>query len=373
MGARSNDVVTGLLELTAAGGGALRDPARDCQPRQADPVVPVEVVRQYSLRGGESVVAAVNRRHRGSGSPCVQGILEIDGFEPDARPRTKPIEQLTAVNPDRQLRFEHRGGPIAMRVIDLMTPIGAGQRGLIVAPPRTGKTTLLQQIAHGVTTNYPHMELIVLLVDERPEEVTDFRRSVQGRVFASSKDREIASHVRLARLVIERAKRLAELGRDVCLLLDSLTRLGRAFNAHVGTSGRTLSGGLDIRALEEPKQIFGAARNIENGGSLTIIASALIETGSRADEFIFQEFKGTGNMELVLSRELANLRIWPAVDLSQSGTRKEELLLGDEAVQKTYRLRRVLSSLEPVAQMQTLLQALQRFETNEQFLRETTI
>ena len=369
----NHDVVTGLLELTAGGGGALRDPARDCQPQQADPVVPAQVVRQHRLRGGESVVAAVNRRHRGSGSPRVQGILEIDGFEPDARPRTKPIEHLTAVNPDSQIRFETPNGPIAMRIIDLMTPIGAGQRGLIVAPPRTGKTTLLQQIAHAMTTNYPHMELIVLLVDERPEEVTDIRRSVQGHVFASSKDREIASHVRLARLVIERAKRLAELGRDVCLLLDSLTRLGRAFNAHVGTSGRTLSGGLDIRALEEPKQIFGAARNIENGGSLTIIASALIETGSRADDFIFQEFKGTGNMELVLSRELANLRIWPAIDLLQSGTRKEELLLSDEAAQKTYRLRRVLSSLEPVAQMQTLLQALKRFETNEQFLLEAKI
>jgi transcription termination factor Rho len=373
MGSHSNDIVTGLLELTNGGSGALRDPLRDCQSRPTDPVISPQMVRQHHLRGGESVAVAVNRRRRNSGAPHVRGIVEIDGFEPDDRPQTKPIEQLTAVNPDSQLRFETPGGPVAMRIIDLMTPIGAGQRGLIVAPPRTGKTTLLQQIAHAMATNYPDMELIVLLVDERPEEVTDIRRSVQGQVFASSKDREIASHVRLAKLVIERAKRLAELGRDVCLLLDSLTRLGRAFNAHVGTSGRTLSGGLDIRALEEPKQIFGAARNIENGGSLTIIASALIETGSRADEFIFQEFKGTGNMELVLSRELANLRIWPAVDLSQSGTRKEELLLSDEAVQKTYRLRRVLSSLEPVAQMQTLLQALQRFETNEQFLREAMI
>ncbi len=367
------NLANGLLELSVKGAGSLRDLQRDCQPRPDDPIVSPELVKRHRLRGGEVIEAVVSPRPGPNGRPNVRELVVIDGFSPDQHPQPRPFDQLTVVNPDRLLRFETAGGSVSMRVIDLMTPIGAGQRGLIVAPPRTGKTILLQQLAEGVTKNYPRTKLIVLLVDERPEEVTDIRRSVEGQVFASSKDRDIASHVRLARLVIERVKRLVELGQEVLLLLDSVTRLGRAFNAHVGTSGRTLSGGLDIRALEEPKQIFGAARNIENGGSLTTIASALIETGSRADEFIFQEFKGTGNMELLLSRELANRRIWPAADLSQSGTRKEELLLSPDALEKTNRIRRVLSSLEPEAQMETLLQALQRFDNNENFLANLPI
>ena len=367
------NLTNGLLELPIKGAGSLRDLHRDCQPRPDDPIVSPELVKRHRLRGGEVIEAVVSPRPGPNGRPNVRELVAIDGFSPDQHPQPRPFDQLTVVNPDRQIRFETAGGSVSMRVIDLMTPIGAGQRGLIVAPPRTGKTILLQQLADGVTKNYPQTKLIMLLVDERPEEVTDIRRSVKGQVFASSKDRDIASHVRLARLVIERVKRLVELGQEVLLLLDSVTRLGRAFNAHVGTSGRTLSGGLDIRALEEPKQIFGAARNIENGGSLTTIASALIDTGSRADEFIFQEFKGTGNMELMLSRELANKRIWPAVDLSQSGTRKEELLLSPDALEKTNRIRRVLSSLEPEAQMETLLQALQRFDNNDNFLANLPI
>ena len=366
-------VVEGLLELTGGRAGRLRDPRKDCQAQANDPVVPVELIRRHRLRGGEVIEGRVARQRRRDGPPHVVQAVAIDGVEPEGRADVKPFEQLTVVNPDRQIRLERPGGPMAMRVIDLMTPVGRGQRALIVAPPRTGKTMLLQQIAEAVSTNYPQMELMVLLVDERPEEVTDIRRTVRGHVFASSKDRDVASHVRLARLVIERTKRLVELGREVCLLLDSLTRLGRAFNADVGTSGRTLTGGLDIRALEEPKQMFGAARNIENGGALTVVASALIDTGSRADDFIFQEFKGTGNMELVLSRELANRRIWPAADLVQSGTRKEEMLLGPEVLEKVYRIRRVLSSLDPPAQMETLLQALGRFESNAEFLTHLPI
>ncbi|MFQ6048397.1 MAG: transcription termination factor Rho [Phycisphaerae bacterium] len=365
--------VAGLLEPLPDGWAALRDPARDCPVSPTDAMVRPDLLRRWSLRGGELVEGlasqtAPNRRR------ILSRITAVDGLtSSQQRAEIAPFERLTVINPDEPLRFETPGGPIALRVIDLMMPIGKGQRGLIVAPPRTGKTTLLKQIANAIAANYPQMHLLVLLVDERPEEVTDIRRTVRAEVFASSKDRTTGSHVRLARLIVERARRLVELGNDVCLLLDSLTRLGRAFNAQVGTSGRTMTGGLDIHALQEPKRIFGAARNIENGGSLTIIASALIQTGSRADDFIFQEFKGTGNMEMVLSRELAERRIWPAVDLRQSGTRKEELLLPPQDLEKVIRLRRALSKLPALEQIQTLLAALQRFATNQQFLEHLPI
>jgi len=281
---------------------------------------------------------------------------------------TPPLSDTTAIDPREPLHFDTPGGPLTMRVVDLFTPIGRGQRGLIVAPPRTGKTILLQQMAHGIATNYPEVYMIVLLIDERPEEVTDMKRNVRGEVIASSNDQSVESHIRVARLAIERARRMVEGGGHIVVLLDSITRVARAFNAFVGSSGRTMTGGLDIRALQEPKQIFGAARNVEGGGSLTIIASALIDTGSRADEFIFQEFKGTGNMELVLSRDLANLRIWPAMDLQQSGTRKEEKLLDPETLKKMYLMRRQLGDLPPVKQMQTLLQRMQPHTTMESFL-----
>lgn len=280
----------------------------------------------------------------------------------------KPFEELTAIDPQEPLRFETRGGPLSMRVVDLMTPIGLGQRGLIVAPPRTGKTVLLQQMAAGVAANHPEVHIIVLLIDERPEEVSEIRRTVHGEVAASCNDRDTASHIRVARGTIEKAKRLVECGRDVLILLDSLTRLGRAFNAHIRGGGRIMSGGLDIRALTEPKSIFGAARNIENGGSLTIVASCLIETGSRMDQVIFNEFKGTGNMEIMLSREMANKRLWPAIDLDASGTRKEERLLTPQALAVSQRIRRNLHTKAPERAMMNLLDEMQKHPSNAEFI-----
>jgi transcription termination factor Rho len=259
-----------------------------------------------------------------------------------------------------------------MRIMDMLTPIGRGQRGLIVAPPKTGKTTLLKQIAQAVLTNHPDMKVFILLVDERPEEVTDFRRTLNAEVWASNNDEDVLSHVRTSRLVIERARRMVEFGHHVIVMLDSLTRLGRAFNHFVGSSGRTMSGGVDSGALLEPRAIFGAARNIEHGGSLSIIASALIETGSRMDDLIFQEFKGTGNMELVLSRRLAERRVWPAIDLPASGTRKEELLLGPEATRKVALVRRELLQRDPAQGMEQLLRMMRRYKTNAEFLAAFT-
>jgi len=357
----------GTLETTQEGFGLLRSVERNYQISPTDPFVSRELITRYRLRGGEEVVGRAGPRERGGANSLV-AIDRIMGLPPEDFAEVRPITEQTAIDPRAQLRFETPGGPLFMRVLDLMTPIGKGQRGLIVAPPRTGKTILLQQIAAAVTANHPEVFVLVLLIVERPEEVTEMRRTVRGEVLASSNDRDIASHVRIARLVIERAKRMVETGRHVLVLLDSLTRLGRAFNAFVGSSGRTMTGGLDIRALTEPKAMFGAARNLEGGGSLTIIASALIETGSRMDDFIFQEFKGTGNMELVLSRELANRRLWPAVDLKKSGTRKEELLLAADVLQKVVRLRRQFNGLGAAGEMSRLLEALEKYANNEAFL-----
>jgi len=363
------NVAEGVLELDSQGAGFIRSPKRHLAVRPDDPYVTLDAVRKFGLRGGELLagpVAAVdgkgNRRFKLARIETINGMPVKDWLPPT------PLNDTTAIDPTERLRFDTPGGPLTMRVVDLFTPIGKGQRGLIVAPPRTGKTILLQQMAHGIATNHPEVYMIVLLVDERPEEVTEMRRNVRGEVIASSNDQDVASHIRVARLVIERSRRLVELGQDIVILLDSITRLARAFNTNVGSSGRTMTGGLDIRALQEPKQIFGSARNVENGGSLTIIASALIDTGSRADEFIFQEFKGTGNMELVLSRDLANLRIWPAMDLQTSGTRKEEKLLAPGVLQKVYMLRRQLNDLPPVKAMQALLDRMGKTKTQEEFL-----
>jgi len=325
------------------------------------------MIQQFRLRGGETIVGSVSANRRGR-APQLAAIETINDRTPEDYAELTPFAELTVIDPRERIRFETPNGPLAMRVVDLLTPIGKGQRGLIVAPPRTGKTVLLQQMAAAVAANHPEITMIVLLIDERPEEVTEMRRTVRGEVVASSKDQDTASHVRTARLVIAQAMRHVECGRDVLILLDSLTRLGRAFNVFVGTSGRTMSGGLDIRAMHEPKSMFGAARNIEGGGSLTIIATALVETGSRMDELIFNEFKGTGNMEIVLSRELANKRIWPAMDLRQSGTRKEELLLAPQVLGKCHRIRRMLQASPPDKQMQTLLDRLAQHPTNDAFL-----
>jgi len=361
--------VEGVLELTEEGRAFLRDPKRHLVPGPHDPEVDVREVRRLSLRGGERVAGVTcDGQGRRPGPQRIERIELVEGTPAQDWSAPPPLSETTAVDPYELLRFDTPGGPLTMRIVQLFTPIGRGQRGLIVAPPRTGKTVLLQQMAHGISTNHPDVYMIVLLIDERPEEVTEMRRSVRGEVFASSNDLDVASHVRMARLVVERARRLAEKGEHIVILLDSITRLGRAFNNFVGSSGRTMTGGLDIRALQEPKQIFGAARRIEGGGSLTIIATALVETGSRADEFIFQEFKGTGNMELVLDRELANLRIWPAINLAQSGTRKEEKLLDEATLRRAHMLRRQLHDLPPAKQIRTLLERMQRYQTLEEFL-----
>lgn len=355
--------LNGVLELLN-GHGYLRDPKVNLAKRPADPPLTAEVVTQFGLRGGELIVGNVGGDN---GQPEVT-LDEINGIAVDRWQAPAALEDTTAIDPEQPLIFATPGGPVSMRIVQLFTPIGRGQRGLIVAPPRTGKTVLLQQMAHGLAVNHPEIYMIVLLVDERPEEVTEMRRNVRGEVFASSNDHDADAHVRLARLVLERAKRLAECGQDIVILLDSITRLARAFNHVVGSSGRTMTGGLDIRALLEPKQIFGAARAIEGGGSLTILGTALVETGSRADDFIFQEFKGTGNMELKLDRELANLRIWPAIDLAQSGTRKEEKLLSADALAKVNMLRRHLHGDPPPRQIQTIVERMEPHPDVESFL-----
>lgn len=365
--ASSNGFRDGVLELADQGAGFLRDPKRNYAPRPDDPYLSPDAIRKFQLRGGELVGGVTAPVNRGNRSCKLARITQINGLDAERWTPPPELSDQTAVDPHAALRFDTRGGPLSMRIVDLLTPIGRGQRGLIVAPPRTGKTVLLQQMAHGIYVNHPDVYMIVLLIDERPEEVTEMRRNVRGEVIWSSNDRDVASHLRVARLCMERARRLAESGRHVLILLDSLTRLARAFNT-VSNSGRTMTGGLDIRALQEPKQMFGAARAIENGGSLTIIASALVETGSRGDEFIFQEFKGTGNMELKLDRELANQRIWPALDIKQSGTRKEEKLLPPTALQKMYLIRRRVYDLPPAKQITTLLERMQPFEDMESFL-----
>lgn len=363
------DKAVGVVESSGKGGGELRDPTKNFAVLPADVVVTPELMRKVRLRGGELVVGTTTASGKGPHrKKRLDEVETVDGLSLDDHLERKSFENLTAIDPNRQIRFEYKGGPMTMRVIDLLAPIGFGQRGLIVAPPRSGKTVLLQQMAQAVRANYPDVHVIVLLIDERPEEVTDMRRNVDAQVIASSNDKDAASHVRLARLVTERTKRLVEAGQDVFLLLDSLTRLGRAFNTRVRSGGRIMSGGLDINALTEPKAIFGAARNLEEGGSLTIVASALIETGSRMDDVIFNEFKGTGNMELILSREMANRRVWPAIDLNPSGTRKEELLLTPERLELSYAVRRKMQGKEPIQVMESLLTDMQRFEDNDAFV-----
>jgi transcription termination factor Rho len=318
---------------------------------------------------GLHVAASAGHNKRGPG-PLVQRVHEINHRPFNQYQRMQEFGDLTVIDPRERLKLETPGGPLSMRVMDLFTPIGRGQRGLIVAPPKTGKTTLLKEIATGTLTNHPDTKVFVLLVDERPEEVTDIRRSIPGaEVWASNSDEDVPSHIRTSRMVIEQAKRMVEYGHHVMVILDSITRLARAFNHHVGSSGRTMSGGIDAQAMQEPRTMFGAARNIEHGGSITIIGSALIDTGSRMDELIFQEFKGTGNMEMVLSKKLAERRIWPAIDLPASGTRKEELLLGAEATRKIGILRREMLQRDTVQAMEALLKALRKFPTNEEFLK----
>ena len=366
--------VVGTLELMDRGGGFLRTPKAQYRPRNTDVFVPVRLCKELRFRGGETIVgqATLSKNRNGKHKPPRQelaNIATINGLSTDDHLDSTPFEELTAIDPLVQLRFETVGGPESMRVIDLLTPVGFGQRGLIVAPPRTGKTVLLQQMAAGIAANYPNTELIVLLVDERPEEVTDMRRTIKGEVMASSNDGTAADHIRLSRFATEKFKRSVEAGRDVVVLLDSLTRLGRAFNSGLRGGRRTMSGGLDNQALTEPKAIFGAARNVENGGSLTILATALIDTGSRMDEVIFNEFKGTGNMEIMLDCDMANRRLYPAIDLDQSGTRKEEKLLAPSAYEASIKWRRQLHGKGGVRAMEMLLESMRRHKDNDAFVK----
>ncbi len=323
---------SGILEMHPKGYGFLRDPGRNYRVGNDDVYVGTPLLNRFQLRQGLRLTGRVEPQKSGQG-PRLSELTEVEGRAPEQYADLREFDDLTAIDPHDGIRLETGPEPLGTRVMDLLTPIGKGQRGLIVAPPRSGKTVLLQQIANAVIQNHPELQLMVLLVDERPEELTDFRRSIKGEVIGSSNDHPPEEHIRLAQLTIDRAKRIAESGGQVLILLDSLTRLARAYNKG-SNSGRTMSGGVDIRALEVPKRLFGAARTFDEGGSLTVLATCLIETNSRMDDVIFQEFKGTGNMELVLDRKLADRRVWPAIDIQQSGTRKEERLLAPETLRR---------------------------------------
>ncbi len=356
----------GVLELHPNGYGFLRDPNNDYARVITDPFVPGSMIEKYHFREGVLITGLVQPATKTQGAR-LREIKDVDGISPDEYPNIIPFDERTPINPEEWIRLETGPTPLTTRVMDIMTPLGKGQRALIVAPPRSGKTILLHHISQAVVKNHSDIKVIVLLIDERPEEVTDFRRAVNTEVVASSLDREIESHVRLAQLVVERCRRLAEMGKDVFLLMDSITRLARAFNKWVGNTGRTMSGGVDIKAMDIPKKLFATARAFEGGGSLTIVGTALIETGSRMDDLIFQEFKGTGNMELVLDRRLAEQRIWPAMDIGLSGTRREEKLFPSEILQAATLIRRGLSSRNPTDAMETLTAKLARFNSNAEF------
>ena len=358
----------GVLELHPNGYGFLRNPKTNFLRERSDPFVPGTMIDKFGLREGVLINGLVQQARKQQG-PRLKEIVDVDGMKPEDYVNVKSFDALTPINPESWLRLETGPAPISARVMDLLTPLGKGQRALIVAPPRTGKTFLLRDISHSIATNYPEVTLIMLLVDERPEEVTDMRRCVIGDVIASSLDRDVESHVRLSQLVVERCKRLAEMGKDVFLLMDSITRMARAFNKWVGNTGRTMSGGVDIKALDIPKKLFATARVFEEGGSLTIVATALVDTGSRMDELIFQEFKGTGNMELVLDRKLADRRVWPAIDISQSGTRREEKLLNPETLHAVTMLRRTLATMHHVDAMEQLTSKLAKFKSNREFIK----
>jgi transcription termination factor Rho len=360
--------VGGVLEILKNKTGQLLQTAYNGRRRPDDPFVPKELIRRFKLRQGSWITGTALHDERFP-NPKFRYLETIDGDSIEERRKRFAFNQLTTLTPDEKLSLEAEDGRMTTRIMDLFCPIGKGQRGLIVAPPRTGKTTLLHDIAAGVSENHPECHLMVLLCDERPEEVTDFRRTVEAELFASSNDEEIPSHLRVAELAVERAKRLVEVGKDVVLLVDSLTRISRAYNAGKGGGGRTMTGGLDIRALEKPRQLFSAARKTEEAGSLTIVATALIQTGSRMDDLIFQEFKGTGNMEMVLDRKVAELRLWPAINVNASGTRKEELLLEPDVLEKARFFRRAIASLKPEDAAETVLGRMGKAKTNAEFLR----
>jgi len=359
----------GVLEILPDGYGFLRSSDDNLLPGPDDIYVSPSQIRKFDLKTGDTISGNVRPPHEGEKYFALVKIEAIN-FESPEETRNKILfDNLTPLYPQERLKSETVRENISGRVMDLLTPVGKGQRGLIVAPPRTGKTMLLQSIANSVTSNHPEVVLIVLLIDERPEEVTDMQRSVKGEVISSTFDEPAARHVQVAEMVIEKAKRLVEHKRDVVILLDSITRLARAYNTIVPPSGKVLSGGVDSNALQRPKRFFGAARNIEEGGSLTIIATALVDTGSRMDEVIFEEFKGTGNMEIILDRKLVDKRVFPAIDIQRSGTRKEELLIPKEDLSRIWVLRKVLNPLSPVEAMELLVDKLGKTRNNAEFLQ----
>src|SRR5437762_2826775 len=359
--------VEGILQVgNERSDGQLRDPAQLLRPLRGGVIVSKQMISEMRLRPGLMLKGQTKGRH-------LSRINAIERRPPGEWTDKVGLYDSTPIDPHPMIKLEHNPEELTTRCIDILSPVGFGQRGLIVAPPRSGKTILLQNIAKGIHANYPNVQLVLLLVDERPEEVTDMRRNVPGQVYASSNDNTVDKHLDLAQLVIERCKRQVEFGSDIVVLLDSLTRVGRSFNVGGPSAGRTRCGGLDNRALEIPKRLFGAARKIENGGSLTIMATCLIDTGSRMDQVIFEEFKGTGNMELTLSRDISNLRIFPAIDITSSGTRKEELLLDPKYLPAAVRVRRHLMTMGPVPAMKTLLEALGKHKSNESLLNSMRV
>ncbi len=359
----------GVLETLPDGFGFLRAPDYNYLPGPDDIYVSPSQIRRFNLRKGDNVAGQIRPPKEGERYFALLKVEKINYEEPEVSRDKILFDNLTPLYPEERLNLEiEPNGNLSMRIMDLFTPVGKGQRGLIVSPPRAGKTVILQTLANSITTNHPEVVLLVLLIDERPEEVTDMQRSVKGEVISSTFDEPAQRHVQVAEMVIEKAKRLVEHKKDVVILLDSITRLARAYNTVVPPSGKVLSGGVDSAALHKPKRFFGAARNIEEGGSLTIMATALVETGSRMDEVIFEEFKGTGNMEIVLDRKLSDRRVFPAIDINRSGTRKEDLLLSKDALNRIWILRKVLQPLNPIESMEFLLTKIKNTESNQQFL-----
>ena len=361
-----DQIVEGILEVLPDGYGFLRGENYLSTPKDVY-ISPIQI-RRFKLDKGDKVKGIARLPKEGEKFPALIYVGEVNGESPEKAYRRQKFDDLTPIYPDERIRLETVPNEYAMRIIDLMSPIGKGQRGMIVAPPKVGKTTLLKKIANSITTNNPEIELIVLLIDERPEEVTDMRRSIKGDVIYSTFDELPEHHVKVAEMVLERAKRLTEQKKDVVILLDSITRLARAYNLSIPSSGRTLSGGLDPSALHKPKKFFGAARNIENGGSLTILATALIETGSRMDDVIFEEFKGTGNMEVHLDRKLSEKRIFPAIDINKSGTRREELLLTPKELETVFALRKAMSTMSVADVTEELITQMVATKNNNEFL-----
>ncbi len=360
----------GVLEVLQDGFGFLRSPEANYLPGPDDIYISPDIIKRFSLRTGDTVEGVIHAPREGENYFGLTKVTKINFGAPEQARHKVSFDNLTPLYPDQRIKLEIENPAVkdrSARIIDLVAPIGKGQRSLIVAPPRTGKTVLLQNIAHSIETNHPECYLIVLLIDERPEEVTDMQRSVKGEVISSTFDEPATRHVAVSEMVIEKAKRLVEHKRDVVILLDSITRLGRAFNTVVPSSGKVLTGGVDANALQRPKRFFGAARNIEEGGSLTIISTALIDTGSRMDEVIFEEFKGTGNSEIVLDRKVADKRVFPAIDILKSGTRKEDLLIEKGDLQKTFVLRRILNPMGATDSIEFLLSKLKQTKTNAEF------